>query len=88
MLVDLAAFSAENFDAKAWINAASTAHAPDELPEKYLTELEMKLQLLSGEDPWLHAPVRSNAAALALQLSNKAIQSNQEGCIYGRRSDF
>eukprot|EP00850_Spirogloea_muscicola_P009999 SM000057S18429 [mRNA] locus=s57:547827:552731:- [translate_table: standard] len=49
MLVDLAAFSEERFDARAWLNAACAAQPPDDAADKYLAELEIKLQLLAED---------------------------------------
>lgn len=47
MMVDLASFGEERFNAKAWVNAACKARHPDDPAEKYLGDLEMKLQLMA-----------------------------------------
>ncbi|CAI7745568.1 unnamed protein product [Closterium sp. NIES-54] len=49
MLVDLNAFADEHFDPKAWVNDACAALPPEEPPEKFLADIEMKLQLLSED---------------------------------------
>eukprot|EP00241_Pyramimonas_parkeae_P016908 CAMPEP_0114299448 /NCGR_PEP_ID=MMETSP0059-20121206/12979_1 /TAXON_ID=36894 /ORGANISM="Pyramimonas parkeae, Strain CCMP726" /LENGTH=798 /DNA_ID=CAMNT_0001421921 /DNA_START=64 /DNA_END=2460 /DNA_ORIENTATION=+ len=48
-VVDLATFSEKDFDAKAWVNGACTSKPAEENLEKYLAELEMKLQLLAED---------------------------------------
>lgn len=48
-MVDLSSFSDEKFDAKKWINGACKARHPEEAVEKYLGDLEMKLQAASEE---------------------------------------
>ena len=48
MLVELGAFSDESFDPKAWVNRACAGRSPEEPTEKFLSEVEMKLQLLAG----------------------------------------
>lgn len=65
MMVDLGAFSDEKFDAKKWINAACQARHPQEPPEKYLADLEMKLQLLSEE---IAASLDEQSAAALLRV--------------------
>ncbi|KAK7258183.1 hypothetical protein RIF29_32696 [Crotalaria pallida] len=47
MMVDLGAFSSDNFDPKKWINSASQ-NRQDSL-DKHLMDLEMKLQMLSED---------------------------------------
>ncbi len=47
MMVDLASFGEEKFNAKGWVNAACKARHPDDSMEKYLGDLEMKLQLMA-----------------------------------------
>eukprot|EP00899_Mesostigma_viride_P002758 jgi/Mesvir1/12483/Mv10242-RA.1 len=49
MLVELASFSEDNFDPKAWVNASSSGKPPDEPLDRYLSEVEMKLQLLAED---------------------------------------
>ncbi|CAI5474395.1 unnamed protein product [Closterium sp. Yama58-4] len=49
MLVDLNAFADEHFDPKAWVNDACAALPPEEPPEKFFADIEMKLQLLSED---------------------------------------
>eukprot|EP00897_Mesotaenium_endlicherianum_P008784 jgi/Mesen1/7934/ME000422S07085 len=49
MLVDLASFSEETFDPKAWVNATCQGRPQDEPVEKHLSEIEMQLQL-TAED--------------------------------------
>lgn len=45
--MDLASFSEEGFRPKDWVNAACHSKPPDEPIDKYLSEVEMKLQLLA-----------------------------------------
>jgi hypothetical protein len=47
MLMDLASFSEEGFSPKDWVNAACSSKPADEPVDKYLSEVEMKLQLLA-----------------------------------------
>ncbi|KAL2633454.1 hypothetical protein R1flu_004933 [Riccia fluitans] len=47
MMVDLAAFGDEKYDAKAWLNAACRGRLPDDPLDRYLTDLEVKLQLMA-----------------------------------------
>ncbi|BBN04234.1 conserved oligomeric Golgi complex subunit 7 [Marchantia polymorpha subsp. ruderalis] len=47
MMVDLALFGDEKYDAKAWLNAACRDRLPDDPVDRYLTDLEMKLQLMA-----------------------------------------
>eukprot|EP00775_Hariotina_reticulata_P003991 gene3991-4243_t len=48
-MTDLAAFAEEGFDTKAWINASCAAKGQDEPLERFLAELEMRLQLGAEE---------------------------------------
>ena len=48
-MTDLAPFAEETFDIKAWINASCAARGPDEPLERFLAELEMRLQLGAEE---------------------------------------
>lgn len=48
-MADLAAFADDGFDPKAWINAACSNKSPDESLERFLSELEMRLQLGAEE---------------------------------------
>lgn len=47
MMLDLASFGDEKFQAKSWVNAACKARHPDDSLDKYLGDLEMKLQLMA-----------------------------------------
>ncbi|KAL3694263.1 hypothetical protein R1sor_007914 [Riccia sorocarpa] len=47
MMVDLAAFGDEKYDAKAWLNVACRGRLPDDPLDRYLTDLEVKLQLMA-----------------------------------------
>ncbi|GBG80986.1 hypothetical protein CBR_g31542 [Chara braunii] len=49
MLVELASFSEEDFDVRAWVNGACKTRHPDEPVDKYLSEIETKLQLLAED---------------------------------------
>lgn len=49
MMLDLGPFSDEKFDAKKWINTACQNRHPQESLDKYLVDLEMKLQIVSEE---------------------------------------
>ncbi|KAF6263232.1 Golgi complex component 7-domain-containing protein [Scenedesmus sp. NREL 46B-D3] len=48
-MTDLAVFAEEGFDPKAWINEACTGRPPAEPLERFLSELEMRLQLGAEE---------------------------------------
>uniref|UniRef100_A0A383V7S2 Conserved oligomeric Golgi complex subunit 7 n=1 Tax=Tetradesmus obliquus TaxID=3088 RepID=A0A383V7S2_TETOB len=48
-MTDLAAFAEEGFDPKAWINEACAGKPPTEPLERFLAELEMRLQLGAEE---------------------------------------
>eukprot|EP00850_Spirogloea_muscicola_P014912 SM000110S18919 [mRNA] locus=s110:433576:438452:+ [translate_table: standard] len=75
MLVDLAAFSEERFDARAWLNAACAAQPPDDAADKYLAELEIKLQLLAA---YPDQPVPSSGAGVTLPGASEDIASSLE----------
>ena len=47
MMLDLASFGDDKFHSKAWVNAACKARHPDDSLDKYLGDLEMKLQLMA-----------------------------------------
>lgn len=47
MMLDLASFGDDKFHAKSWVNAACKARHPDDSLDKYLGDLEMKLQLMA-----------------------------------------
>ncbi|KAF6140397.1 hypothetical protein GIB67_013166 [Kingdonia uniflora] len=49
MMIDLGSFSDEKFDPRKWINAATQSRHPQDSVEKHLTDLEMKLQMMSEE---------------------------------------
>lgn len=49
MSADFSEFAEEAFDPVAWINATCTAKPGDEQLEKYLAEIEMRLQLTAEE---------------------------------------
>jgi hypothetical protein len=49
MMLDLASFSEEKFDEKKWMNGAFKAGHLEDPVEKYLSDLEMKLQVMSKE---------------------------------------
>lgn len=46
-MLDLASFGDDKFHAKAWVNGACKARHPDDSLDKYLGDLEMKLQLMA-----------------------------------------
>jgi len=48
-MTDLTAFAEDGFDAKAWINAACAGKPQEEPLDRFLAELEMRLQLGSEE---------------------------------------
>ena len=48
-MADLEHFGDEQFDAKRWINGCCTSRPSEEPIEKYLAELEMRLQLSAEE---------------------------------------
>ncbi|KAK3261243.1 hypothetical protein CYMTET_29841 [Cymbomonas tetramitiformis] len=48
-VVDLTSFSDKAFNAKDWLNNACSVLPPEDSMEKYLAELEMKLQLLAED---------------------------------------
>lgn len=47
MMLDLASFGDDKFHAKSWVNAACKARHPDDSLDKYLGDLEIKLQLMA-----------------------------------------
>ncbi|OIW08788.1 hypothetical protein TanjilG_16369 [Lupinus angustifolius] len=63
MMVDLGAFSNDNFDPKKWINSASQ-NRQDSL-DKHLMDLEMKLQMLSED---ISASLEEHSAASLLRV--------------------
>ncbi|XP_057524780.1 conserved oligomeric Golgi complex subunit 7 isoform X1 [Amaranthus tricolor] len=65
MMIDLGAFSEENFDAKKWINTAVKSRHPQELLENHLVDLEMKLQLMSEE---ISASLEEQSSAAILRV--------------------
>eukprot|EP00850_Spirogloea_muscicola_P009387 SM000052S17779 [mRNA] locus=s52:718780:723671:+ [translate_table: standard] len=80
MLVDLAAFSEERFDARAWLNAACAAQPPDDAADKYLAELEIKLQLLAGQAAM--APCRCSApSSCAWRPPDQPVPSSAAGVV-------
>lgn len=64
-MIDLGAFSEENFDAKKWINTAVKSRHPQELLENHLVDLEMKLQLMSEE---ISASLEEQSSAAILRV--------------------
>jgi hypothetical protein len=48
-MADLAEFSSEGFDPRAWVNQVCSVRPPDEPLDKFLAELEMRLQLTAEE---------------------------------------
>lgn len=48
-MADLAEFSGASFDPKAWVNNVCSVRPPDESLDKFLAELEMRLQLTAEE---------------------------------------
>ena len=65
MMVDLAAFSDEKFDAKKWINTAVQSRHPQDPLEKHLVDLEMKLQMMAEE---ISASLEEQSAAAILRV--------------------
>ncbi|KAJ7562275.1 hypothetical protein O6H91_03G062100 [Diphasiastrum complanatum] len=68
MMVDLAAFGEENFSGKTWVNAACRArHADDDTTtaDKYLSDLEMKLQLMAEN---LNSTLEEQSAGALLRV--------------------
>ncbi|KAL2651799.1 hypothetical protein R1flu_019927 [Riccia fluitans] len=47
MMVDLVVFGDEKYDAKAWLNATYWDHLLDNPVDRYLMDLEVKLQLMA-----------------------------------------
>jgi len=72
-MADLAEFSQPGFDPKAWINAACSARPEEESLERFLSELEMKLQL-TAEDVEAALETHSNRI---LQRIPTAVQEVQ-----------
>lgn len=64
-MTDLVEFSRPGFDAKAWINAACASRAQEEPLERFLAELEMKLQL-TAED--VEAALESNSSRIMQRI--------------------
>jgi len=48
-MADISSFADEGFDPKAWVNAACASKPAEEPLERFLAELEMKLQLHAEE---------------------------------------
>lgn len=48
-MTDLSAFAEDGFDLRSWINASCASKGPDEPLERFLAELEMRLQLGAEE---------------------------------------
>jgi hypothetical protein len=48
-MADLAEFSGSGFDPRAWVNQVCSVRPPDEALDKFLAELEMRLQLTAEE---------------------------------------
>lgn len=65
MMVDLGAFSDENFDARKWINNACQSRHPQDPLEKHLVDLEMKLQMMSEE---ISASLEEQSASALLRV--------------------
>ncbi|KAL9261733.1 Conserved oligomeric Golgi complex subunit 7-like protein [Drosera capensis] len=65
MMIDLGAFSDENFDAVKWINNACQSRHPQDPVEKHLVELEMKLQMMSEQ---ISASLEEQSAAALLRV--------------------
>lgn len=65
MMVDLSAFSDENFDPKKWINNAVQQRHPQDPVDKHLVDLEMKLQMVSEE---IAASLEEQSAASLLRV--------------------
>jgi len=72
-MTDLAEFSQPNFEAKAWINKACASRNQDETLEKFLAELEMKLQLTSED---VEAALEANSDRILNRLPS-AVQEIQ-----------
>ncbi|GAB2227797.1 hypothetical protein Droror1_Dr00009624 [Drosera rotundifolia] len=65
MMIDLGAFSDENFDAVKWINSSCQSRHPQDPVEKHLVELEMKLQMMSEQ---ISASLEEQSAAALLRV--------------------
>ncbi|MFS7899537.1 putative oligomeric Golgi complex subunit 7 protein [Helianthus anomalus] len=65
MMIDLASFSDEKFDAKKWINNASHSRHPQDPLDKHLVDLEMKLQMMSEE---IAASLEEQSSAAILRV--------------------
>ncbi|KAL5701663.1 Golgi transport complex subunit 7 [Ranunculus cassubicifolius] len=65
MMVDLGSFSDEKFDSKKWINTATQSRHPQDSLEKHLSELEMKLQMMSEE---ISASLEEQTSAALLRV--------------------
>ncbi|PIA39299.1 hypothetical protein AQUCO_02600031v1 [Aquilegia coerulea] len=66
MMVDLGSFTDEKFDPKKWINTSTTqSRHPQDSLEKHLSELEMKLQMISEE---ISASLEEQSAAALLRV--------------------
>ncbi|KAL9226723.1 hypothetical protein vseg_002501 [Gypsophila vaccaria] len=64
-MVDLGAFSEDNFDAKKWINNAVRARDVHDPLEKHLVDIEMKLQMMSEE---ISASLEEQSSAALLRV--------------------
>mmetsp|Transcript_7638 Transcript_7638/g.19644 ORF Transcript_7638/g.19644 Transcript_7638/m.19644 type:complete len:657 (+) Transcript_7638:177-2147(+) len=89
-MADLSEFSRTDFNPKGWINAAVAARQPDEALERFLAELEMKLQL-TAEDA--EAALEANSRRVMqripaaaqevarIQADVAALQSDTQGIL-------
>ncbi|KAH9615861.1 hypothetical protein KSS87_021811 [Heliosperma pusillum] len=87
MMVDLAAFSEENFDAKKWINNAVEARHPEDPLEKHLVDLEMKLQMMS-EEISSSLEEQSSAAILRVPRASREVIRLRDDALSLRSSVF
>ncbi|GJP54733.1 hypothetical protein CLOM_g13781 [Closterium sp. NIES-68] len=74
MLVDLSTFADERFDPKAWVNDACAALPPEEPPEKFLADIEMKLQLLSED---MAGALEEQSAGALLRVPRAVRETNR-----------
>mmetsp|Transcript_24524 Transcript_24524/g.33821 ORF Transcript_24524/g.33821 Transcript_24524/m.33821 type:complete len:803 (+) Transcript_24524:165-2573(+) len=82
--VDLSIFSTADFDPKAWVNATCVSKPSEETSlEKYLAELEMKLQLLA-EDISVSLEDNSKQALLRVPRALGEVERVQAGALHLR----
>ncbi|KAK9143070.1 hypothetical protein Syun_012470 [Stephania yunnanensis] len=84
-MTDLAAFADPNFNAKKWMNAACQSRHPQDSIENHLTDLEMKLQMMS-EEISASLEEQSNAAFLRVPRASRDVVRLRDDAVSLRNS--